>query len=345
MTPAPLTPEHRDALLQAHREVFASEADNRWFDWKYGCAANPGLGLWDGKPGASNLVAYCGGTARVLFDRGRPKAALQIGDVMVRAPWRHGGRRRGAFFQISNAFYSRHLGPGRPFEWGFGFPSHRHLKLAVGLGLLHDAGPMVSAVWPTSGGQEPCSNGPDAPRATAGVQWGSRRSWVVRRLSRLQDQRHALAGAWRGMRSDAAAWVLGERSPDTVLWRHFQKPTVPGQWPAQLWAVHRAWRAEPIGVVVVGPGPSREVAHWLDWVGPPRLLHLGLQAAREAAAWAGCHEMHAWLSPGPWRQLGPSGTLAHGEVARIGIPAASTLSAQEALSRPWWFMGADTDFL
>ncbi len=345
MTPAPLAAEHRDAFLQAHREVFASEADTRWFDWKYANTGNPGLALWQGTPGASALVAHCGGTARMLLDRKRPRAALQIGDVMVRAPWRQAARRSGAFFQVSHAFYTQHLGPGRAYEWGFGFPSHRHLKLAVALGLLYDAGPMMSAVWPASAGPRAGGNCTDAPAADVQGRLGSARSWTVRRLAHGAEMRHALAGAWRSMRSDAAAWVLGERSPDTVLQRHLHKPTAPGQRPAQLWAVQRTGRSAPVGVVVVGPGAGPNAAHWLDWVGPPSWLPLGLQAAREAAARAGCSEVHAWLSPGPWKLLGPSGTLAHSEVARIGVPSASSLSAQEALSRPWWFTGADTDFL
>lgn len=345
MTPAPLAAEHRDAFLQAHREVFASAADARWFDWKYASTGNPGLALWQGAPGASALVAHCGGTARTLLDRMRPRAALQIGDVMVRAPWRQAGRRSGAFFQVSQAFYSRQLGPGRAYEWGFGFPSHRHLKLAVALGLLHDAGPMMSAVWPAAFEPRACGRCADASAAALHGRLESARSWMLRRLTPGSDMRQALAGAWRSMRSDAAAWVLGERCPDTVLWRHLQKPTAPGQWPTQLWAVHRTGREAPVGVVVVGPGAGPKAAHWLDWVGPPSWLPLGLLAAREAAACAGCSEVHAWLSPGPWQLLGPSGTLAHSEVARIGVPSASSMGAQEALSRPWWFMGADTDFL
>ena len=345
MTPAPLAPEHRDVFVQAHREVFASKVDTGWFDWKYAKPANPGWALWDGAPGASPLVAHCGGIARTLLDRGRPRAALQIGDVMVRAPWRRAARRSGAFFRVSDAFYAHHLGPGRHFEWGFGFPSHRHLKLAMALGLLQDAGPMMSAVWPAASVHVPRANGAGGTPVAMQGRLGSARTWLVQRLADGAVLRQALAGAWRSMRSDASAWVLGERSPETVLWRHLQKPTAAGQWPAQFWAVQRAGRSAPVGVVIVGPGAGPTAAHWLDWVGPPRMLPLGLQAAREAAACAGCSEVHAWLSAGPWRLLGPSATLAQREVARIGIPSASSLSAQEAINCPWWFMGADTDFL
>ncbi|MFM8343646.1 MAG: hypothetical protein ACKOB5_03900 [Betaproteobacteria bacterium] len=335
MTPAPLLPQHRDAFLQAHREVFASTVDDDWYRWKYADPGNPSLAMWVGVPGESALMAHCGGTARTLLDRGVRRQALQIGDVMVCKAWRSGVRRSGAFYRVSSAFYAQHLGAGRPFEWGFGFPSHRHMKLAVALGLLHDAGPMVSAVWP-------CAPVRQAP---GGLVLDLGRSWALRPLHGLDAQRQALAAAWRRMRSDAAHWVLGERSPQTVLWRHTQKPTEPGGRTPQLWALSRTWGTDPVGVVVVGPGPTPTAAHWLDWVGPPRLLHLGLQAARHAAAGAGCQEVHAWLSAGPWQQLGAGGTLCHAEAARIGIPAASTLSAEEASRRPWWFMGADTDFL
>jgi hypothetical protein len=335
VTPAPLLPQHRDAFLQAHREVFASSADEDWYHWKYAAPGNPGLALWQGLPGESAFMAHCGGTARTLWDRGVRRQALQIGDVMVRQPWRGGVGQSGAFYLASSLFYAQQLGAGKPFEWGYGFPSHRHMKLAVALGLLHDAGPMVSAAWPSA----------PVRQAAHGVVTDLGRSWALRRLDGLDAQRHALAAAWRGMRSDAAGWVLGERSPETVLWRHTQKPTEPGRWPSQLWALSRSWGTDPVGVVVVGPGPAPSAAHWLDWVGPPSLLHLGLQVARHAAAGAGCQEVQAWLSAGPWQQLGPGGTLGHTEAARIGVPAASALSAEEASRRPWWFMGADTDFL
>ena len=117
-------------------------------------------------------------------------------------------------------------------------------------------------------------------------------------------------------------------------------------------ALGRRWPwASSAGVSVIRV-PSCEdgttdsgVAHWLDWIGVPEQVGLGLRAAQAAAAAAGCSSLQAWLSPGPWKLLKDSGAREHTEVARIGIPTASGLSAQEALQLPWWFMGGDTDFL
>lgn len=128
-----------------------------------------------------------------------------------------------------------------------------------------------------------------------------------------------------------------------MRWRYAARssPTAP----ASFWAVRRDWHALPTGVVVIRCKGG--TAMWLDWIGPPSLLPLGLAAARVAAGATGCREVHAWMSAAPWSVLGgaASGALAHHEVARIGVPVASTLSAAEAAAMPWWFMGGDTDFL
>lgn len=322
MNTALLQASHQRAFLEAHREVFGSAADGDWFDWKYRAGGGLGVGLWSGEPAASELVAFCGGTPRRLRDCGVWRPALQIGDVMVRAAWRSGGRRRGAFFRVSKALYESHLGAGRAFEWGFGFPSHRHLRLAQALGLLHDAGPMMSAVW------------------RVGTALG--RQWELKPVADDEAGWATVMAGWRGMRSSAAAWVLGDRTPEVVMWRHLRRP-VPLR--AALWAVNRPWHAMPVGVAVVNTAQAPGVAHWLDWIGPTNLLELGLRAAQQVAHQAGCTELHAWMSEGTWNQLGLQGALAHAEVARIGVPVASGLSAQEARHKPWWFMGADTDFL
>lgn len=312
-------------LLAAHREVFASQADEDWLAWKYGRGDGVGMGLWAG----AELAAFCGGLPRTLWWNGRPRRGLQIVDVMVRSAWRGGGRRQGAFYRVSQALYEAQLGAGRAFDAGFGFPSHRHLALAQRLNVLHDAGPVWAAVWG------------DASRAVMSQIRLQAPNWVVDELPH-QACAPAVERAWALMRGGLADVVLPERRASVLQWR---REGWSGR-PVRYLGLRRHWHRAHSGVVVVDAGgPTGRPAWWLDWVGPPELLRLGWACALEAALHQGASNLQGWFSERPWQALTGTQPVALEEVARIGVPVASAVSSEELTRCRWWLMAGDTDFL
>lgn len=315
-------------LLMAHREVFGSRSDERWLEWKYGAGQGVGLGLWSG----NELAAFCGGLPRRLWWGGRLREGLQIVDVMVRQPWRHGARRQSAFFRVSQSFYESQLGVGRRFEVGYGFPSHRHLQLADRLGVLHDGGPFWAAVWDE--------------RAWPAARQAMRdaRGWVARPLEPRRDG-EVLALAWKLMRGALRQEVVAERDVQTLRWRHLS----PAADRPLVWiGLQRAGRALPSAVAVLQPrghAGAADQALWLDYVGPPQLLRRAWAAVMEESARHGATQLHGWFTNAPWALLEGTQEAARTQAARIGVPTAGAIDALELSHRAWWMMAGDTDFL
>ncbi len=337
------SPEWGDALVRAHREVFGSEVDADWFRWKY--AQGVGAGLFrDGE-----LAAFCGGVPRPLWWRGQRLKGLQITDVMVREPWRQVGRRGGAFARVSAALYGRQLGTvsaasdlggrqalahGAPFDVGYGFPSHRHLKLAEMLGLLRDGGPVMAAVWTDTARpvmDQVLGNGAQGPDP-----------WLAEEL----DPAGALGAAQRGwslMGNDLRDAVVGERGWEALHWRYLAQPRGAALGPVRFLGLRRPWHPWPSGVVVVRDDLHKTM--WLDWIGPPAMLRLAWAHALRCSLDGGASEMHGWFSARPWAMLAHTSPAGSGEVARLGIPVAGRFSERDLEGASWWMMAGDTDFL
>lgn len=323
------------AVLALHNAVFGSEADARWHSWKYGAAPNQGggqaVGAWHG----NDLIAYCGGLPRTLWQHGNSIQGLQMGDVMVHPAWRGILTRQGPFFHVTQRFHHTRLGAGhsRPFQLGFGFPNLRHLRLGVVLGLVRDGGRIESLHW-------------SALKAPANaLPW----LWRWQRL-KPSDPRFdpTVNAAWQSMQSQAPHLLLGQRDAAYVRWRYVERPMACSQRPDLIVRYHffelrRPWASSGAGVAVLDL--SSASAHWLDWIGPAALMPLAATACRLEAGRAGSAGVMAWASPDVARQLADSGIDRREVCAGLGISAASDKSLQGTPELRWWLMGGDTDFL
>lgn len=315
-------------LLGLHQEVFGVPVDARWWAWKYGAGATEGagegVGLWHG----DSLVAHCGGVPRCFSHQGVPSSDIQIGDVMVAPQWRGLLTRHGAFFHVSNHFYATRLRSGS-LGSGFGFPSDRHLRLAVKLGLLMEAGHVLDVHW----GTVP----PSQQESSEHTGWRTDRLHAhSKRFDKTIDR------AWALMRSKTTAFSVGERTSRYVRWRYAMRPNSD----VVFLRLRRPWHLRAEGVAVLAPpGPGQRLAQWLDWIGPPEGLAAVCYACRQEAARLGAAGLSAWVSPLVMDRLGPAGVIYQGKAACIGMPVAPNVDATTAASRRWWLMGGDTDFL
>ena len=342
-------------LVAAHREVFGSQVDEAWVRWKYGDGLGVGAGLWQ----EDALAAFCGGVPRRLWWAGRSTRGLQITDVMVRAAWRQAGRRGGAFARVSTALYAAALGEceptatsgacvhSAPFEVGYGFPSHRHLKLAVMLGLLRDGGAVTAAAWTAQA--RPAAQ---ALMRTHRRQTGALELEVLGPEAALEAAQHG----WRRMRADLTDHVVGDRGWAVLDWRYRRAPVVPGQGRVVFLGLRPARLAAPVGVAVIRMAPQavdQADAHrdeprramWLDWIGPAEMLGVAWAQGLDWALSAGATELQGWFTDAPWARLKGTSPAAASEVARLGIPVAGRHDAREVTRHPWWMMAGDTDFL
>ena len=318
MTLRDLTPQDAPALLALHHEVFGSQVDAAWFDWKYRQGGGEGVGLW----WQGTLIAHCGGVPRRFSHAGRRTRDLQIGDVMVSPPWRGVLTRTGPFHHVSRGFYRSRLGSGR-FHAGYGFPGDRHLQLAVRTGLLRAGGVVSGLRW-------------DGPAA---LPW----SWRARVLAPTEPGFDAMADrAWARMLAAGGRLSLGWRDAAWLRWRYLRRPGHS----AVFLALYRPWRREPEGLAVLAPQPGdASTLQWLDWVGPPERMALACAACRTETARRGVAHLTAWASPAVTARLAATEPQGCSEVARIGMPRAALLSDAEVVALDWWFMGGDTDFL
>jgi hypothetical protein len=248
---------------------------------------------------------------------------------MVAPAWRGILTRRGPFFHASQTFYQHHVGMQRAHQIAYGFPSERHLRLAVKLGLLWDGGPIHALDWRCAGS------------AVSPLPW----HWRCTELDPAARDFDATANrAWATMQVGARALTLGQRDAAYLRWRFVQRPgSAAGQPRYRLFALHRPWRRCPAGLAVLDLRGAQ--AQWLDWVGPLALLPLAAQACRWQAAQAGANSLSLWASPLVAERLAGTAVDNSSVTAWLGIPQASTIVPPDFAAMQWWLMGGDTDFL
>lgn len=317
-----VTPADQTDVLALHQQVFGGSVDAAWFAWKYVQGGGEGVGLWH----KGQMIAHCGGVPRNIWHTGELQSDLQIGDVMVAPEWRGILTRRGPFFHVSKRLYDTRLGVGRPFHAGFGFPSARHLQLAVKAGLLRHSGVMTGLHWG--------AGSPDK-----GL---SRWRWRVSTLRpESPDFDAAVNCAWERMRTKTKTVVVGERDAAYVRWRYVLRPAHDHVF-LQL---RRPWQRRPVGIAVLARVSAGQPAHWLDWLGPPALLVQACAMCRTETTHMGAAGMTAWASQSVLQMLSNTGIESQTEVAHIGVPTTSAVAADLVAELDWWFMGGDTDFL
>jgi hypothetical protein len=316
-----LGPADRDGLLALHRRVFGEGASPEWYRWKYVDGNALGTGVWH----QGELIAHCGGLPRMLWRQGQRTSGIQIGDVMVAPEWRGLLTRRGPFFQACDRFYAGHVGRQAGHDIAYGFPSLRHMKLAVTLKLAWDGGAIHALNWRL-----------DDSSAMPWPRW----PWRWTELHASQPGFDGIVeSAWRHMRERALDFTLGERGARYVRWRYCERPAHS----SRMFSLCRAWSREPAGIAVLDLAGDQ--AQWLDWIGEPAALALASRACVAQARSGGASSLTAWATDAVVQLLGNDKTFDRSVTARLGIPVASALSLDEASQAKWWFMGGDTDFL
>ena len=321
-----LTPEDEPAFLNLHQEVFGSSADPDWFDWKYKLGNAVGMSLWH----EDRMVAHCGGIPRKVLHQGVQREDLQIGDVMVSPEWRGALTRQNPFFHVSEGLYQNFLGAHKPFHMGFGFPSDRHLRLAVKLGIGIRIGEVHQLRWNLS-------------NHASSLGWFWRAALLT---SNATDDllKNAVSEAWSCMQQDGQRlkYSMGLRDWSQFEWRYLKRPDKK----YQFIALKRPWSSGCLGIAVVSEASAPGAAMlWLDWIGSTQLISEAHRMVMKLAQAQKAICVMCWASAEVENALVDSSIDAIETCAVMGIPVASNVTAEEAQHLRWWAMAGDTDFL
>lgn len=306
-------PEDEAELLDLFRAAFGHEMAPELWHWKYhGLDTLGTLVRRDGQ-----AIAFYGGMPRAIRLFGSSATAVQIGDVMVQPEQRGILTRKGPFFLATTSFSERFVGHGKPFPLAFGFPSERHFRLGLRLGLYERVGEIMRVSWPA-------------------LQ--ARPSFNVRIRPLSPDQGATVDRLWLEMADALQDQVVGVRDWAYLQHRYLQHPTLS----YQLYLISSRLTGTPIGIIAIRV--LDDAVELLDIIASPQHVATLVHCLRRLTwdldkplAYAWITEQHAHLLAGKFGEITPTGIPVPNICWTQGIPA------HQLLNR-WWLMGGDTDF-
>jgi hypothetical protein len=312
-----VTPEERDSIIALFNQVFKpNQMSAAFWEWKYGQGRGLGILAWH----HHRLVAHYGGILREIRYFGQPKTAVQITDVMVDVKERGVLTRQGAFFLVTATFLENYIGYGARTWIGYGFPSHRHVKLAEHLGLYATVGEVVELRWPP---------------LTAKPHFWSR----IRHLQKSSKIQKVVDQLWDKMAVTLRQALVGVRDWSYLHHRYLLHPDKR----YELLLISRRFTGQALAVVVIYR--ENDTCKIMDFIGDIRFIPLAVYQIRQLASQWGLRQIHVWITQN-FVTAFPSEQL---EQHRLGIYVPHNTWAQSfsptVIENCWWLMAGDTDFL
>lgn len=300
-------------LLQLFEQVFGHGMPLSQWRWKY--SASPVRGMLLRR--ADKAVAFFGGMPRSLQSPSGTVSAVQNGDVMVLPSQRGVFTRRGALYHAASAFFDQLVGPDKLYEFAFGFPSERHFKLGVKLGLYVDSGRLVELSWSAK------------PAET-------RLMTVTSRLE-VSDIDAVVNKLWPSMQQSWPKDVIPKRDSERWTLRFVEHPVNR----YEMLVVKRRFLRKPLCAVVL----REHAGHidWLDFVGPVESSAAAIVAVRHFGSQHQNKPVIALFSQNVAPAFSENATR-----VLSGICMPMNARPKDEV-RPYvnnlWCMGGDTDFL
>lgn len=310
------TPGDEDKLLKLFQRCFGHTMPLAQWRWKYADTDSPGMLAATGNA----PVAFYGGMPRKIRYFGKAASAIQIGDVMVAPGVRSLLTRRGAFFQVASSFLERHIGHGKPYLLGFGFPTARALRLAELLGLYAKVGEMHEWCWPASPGRSSLR---------------LRGRMIHSLASPLKQQ---LIVLWDEMANALPGFVIGERDTTWLTHRYQEHPTNR----YQIWVITQRLTGKPVGALVLKPNKTE--IELLDLLAPPERFPALIGWVRRFAGRSGRTAVKLLASSGMAQFFEPTGGTRKSPDLHIPCNIWSPGPSPDEIAGHWWLTGGDTDF-
>lgn len=312
----PLSTDDAPAMRALFAESFGIGMTDAFWQWKYGDGHGLATGVWNAEGG---LTAHYGGMPRALLDAGQPCLGVQIGDVMVRQRDRSSLSRKGPFFLAASRFLDDHVGNGKPYRYGFGFPNQRAMSVAERLGLYGTTGRICELAWSLA----------ESPR----LPW-----WLgLVPLASLSGHEAALSKLWQAMAASLPDAILGVRDLARLQYRYLDHPDRP----YGLWLLRHHLTRRPLGLVVLR---RRETGcEWIDLVAPTANWNLCALATRHLAHQQGCTQLTMWITEAHRHHFDPPPAQNPLDVI---VPCNLWSPGPDAESQRnrWFLLAGDTDF-
>ncbi|WP_417551937.1 GNAT family N-acetyltransferase [Marinomonas fungiae] len=307
-------------LQRVYQDAFQQQLNESIWNWKYRHTDSAGFVVTEG----DEIVAFCGGAPRQGLVQGRPSTFCQIGDVMVQTSHRGVLSKTGPFYRCVLPFMADTIGQGRAYEFAFGFPNYRHLRVGERHKLYAKFDKIVEATWPATPAES------DA--LTMAVWDGS------------VEQGKSIDQLWLNMSQHMGAYLVGLKDQSWMRYRFLEKPDDQYQlhfiglndWQSS----HRA----PIGLIVTKDHPEADHIELLDFVCEPQHAAQVINAAQQLATQLHRAKVYAWLTPNVSQWLTQTyPVLVETDVVVPGNGLDNPEHTQVAVGN-WWLMGGDSDF-
>jgi len=296
--------------------------ENLWH-YKYANGAGFSLGLFRSKKtdAPETLIAHYGGIKREILFFGKPKLALQIGDVMVDTSKIKSLSRRGPFFNIATTFLDQHIGFSREALLGFGFPNLKAMKVASLIGIYQEVDQFMEISWPAS----------------------AKRSLMYSCISLSQDNwqkyEFKINQLWQGMSHDLVNAIVGVRSSGYLYRRFFERP---GKH-YKCFLVMNRFTKSPTAILVLTDDGSR--CELIDLVVPFSNISVAISMARYLADEFSSTNLFFKITKS-FSQLfkTPLSTL---QELDIKIPTNCWTRGPDtkSMQNSWWLTSGDMDFV
>lgn len=311
-----LEEHHTDEMLMLFERVFGHRMEPEMYCWKYGAGRGSGIGIWR----EGRMVGHYGAMKRDILFFGQRWTAVQIGDVMVDSNERGVLTRSGPFFLMAATFVERHVGFGKPFLLGFGFPERRAMKLAELQGLYAKVGCMIELTW------LPTTRMPKWLTFQQTVE--PRDAWGIGAVNEL----------WRQMAQDLQGAVVGVRDWQFLVHRYFAHPCY--RYQVILVGNRFGGRFHAAFVLRREQGECELV----DIVAPLKNIPLAISHARRLAGMGGDARLFCRITENFAPLFEVAGCVRQELDIHIPANAWSCGPAPDILQGQWWLMSGDTDY-
>lgn len=305
------------ALHELFVECFGHSISPALWQWKYGQGRGRGGIVWCGE----QVVAHYGGMSRPMMYFGKPEMAVQIGDVMVKPSERAAFTRKGPFFLVTAGFLESYIGFGREHLLGFGFPNHRHMRLAEKLGLYAQVEQIVEISW----------------SLVRSPGLSLKRLVPLQKLSPVR-QKQVVDSLWSQMSRDLEDGIVGVRDWPYLVHRYLSHP----EKRYEVLLV-RDWLPGRVrGIVVLNRQDER--CELMDILGPLDSIPVLIEEARRWARRQGMQRLYCWISSRYADRFERTGGTPVTLDVEVPTSAWTAGPSVEEIAGKWWLMSGDTDF-
>jgi hypothetical protein len=317
---AKITAANAHLMRALFSRIFGHSMSEAFWRWKYADGRSQGMGLWQGE----ELIAHYGGVQEDIVLDGQQATAMQMVDVMVDPSVRHAARRQSPFFILTSAFVECFVGWQQPCLLAFGFPSHRHLRLAEHLKLYAPVGRMSEIAF-----------------ASAKASWwsGVSQQWQMLTLNNFASFTQQLDALWQQMRAALPAATIVEKHAARIHRRYLTHPEID----YKVWLVIKRWSRKPLAAVVLKAQADSLLL--MDIIGDPATFPAVIRQLQQRVQERENKPLVAWITHNCAAALaGPRDQIKDLPISIPTITWTAGPKPEQLLDR-WWLTAGDTDFL